>query len=78
MLFVCQRVVRAAVQHLAFGGEAVFLPLLLNADQRPLPRTEAEVLETRYGEEILLAVFRHPMIVQVTPCGMAALSISIA
>ena len=60
------------VLHLALGGQAVFTPLLFDMDQRPLPRTKAKVLNARQRQEILLAILSHPMIVQATPCGIAA------
>ena len=61
------------MQHLALCGQAVFAPLLLYMDERPLPRAKTEVLYARYGEEILLAIFRYPIISQATPCGIAVL-----
>ena len=75
-LLVRRRIVRALVQHLALCGQAVLVPLLFNVDQRPLPRAEAEVLYARYGEEVLLAILRYPIISIVTPCGIALLSTS--
>lgn len=71
---VRRRVVRALMQHLTFGGQAIFAPLLLDMDERPLPGTKAIVLNARYGEEVLLAIFRYPMISSDTPCGIAFLS----
>ena len=66
----------ALMQHLALGGQPVFAPLLLNMDQRPLPRAKAIVLNARNGEEVLLAIFRYPIISNDTLCGIAFLSMS--
>lgn len=68
---ICRGVMRALVQHLAFGGQAVFIPLLLDVDECPLSRAKAIVLDARDGEEILLAIFRYPIISKLTPCGIA-------
>ena len=75
-LLIRHGVMRAFMQHLALGGQAVFIPLLLNVNQRPLPRTKAIVLDARYGEEVLLAILRYPIISTVTPCGIALWSTS--
>ena len=75
-LFVRIWIMSALMQHFAFGGQAVFSPLLFNVDERPLPRTEAKVLNARYGEEVLLAKFRYPMTVKETPCGIALSSMA--
>ena len=76
--FIRRRIVRALVQHFAFGGQAVLAPLLFNMNQRPLPRAEAKVLNARDGEEVLLAIFRYPIISYDTPCGIAVFSTSTA
>ena len=73
-LLVRRGVVCAFVQHFALGSQAVFAPLLLNVDQRPLTRAKAKVLNARNGEEVLLAIFRYPMISTVTPCGISLCS----
>ncbi|MPN52531.1 hypothetical protein SDC9_200193 [bioreactor metagenome] len=69
--FVCRRVMRALMQHLAFGGQPVFTPLLFNMDERPLTRAKAKMLDARYSEEIFLAIFRYPIISNETLCGIA-------
>ncbi len=75
-LFVRHGIMRTLVEHFALGGQAVFTPLLFDVDQRPLPRAKAIVLDARYGEEVLLAILRYPIISTVTPCGIALLSTS--
>ena len=56
------------VEKLPFHGPEIFLPLLLQMDERPLPAAEYEMLQTGEGEEVLLTI-SHPMRMQVTPSG---------
>ena len=44
------------VEDAALGGEGVFLPLLLDMDERPLPLAERHVLEAGEGEEVVFGV----------------------
>jgi len=44
------------VKHATLGGEEVFRPDLLNVDEGALAWTEAQVLQSRDGEEVVLEV----------------------
>lgn len=49
-------VVHAVVLHAPLRRQTVFLPLILNVNQRPLPAAEGEVLNAR---ELKIVVLRH-------------------
>ena len=59
-----------AMEQLALHSAQIVPPLLLQMDQRPLPPTEGEMLQTGELEELLLPK-GHPMRVQVMPAGRA-------
>ena len=67
-------VVGAPVEQIALHRAQVFLPLLLQVDQRPLAAAEGKVLQAGELQDILFGIFGHPMRVQVTPAGRAASS----
>ena len=66
-------VVCAPVHQHALCRLKVFLPCLLQMDQRPLAAAEGKVLKAGEGEKLLLAEV-HPIRRQVIPAGRAASS----
>ena len=67
------RVVGVFVEDRPVGGAEIFHPLILNMDERPLPATEAEMLQAGELEKVLFGI-DHPLRVQVTPSGRCASS----
>ena len=67
-------IVGATVQKAALHRAQVFLPLVFDINQRPLPPAEGEVLQAGQLEKVFVAIHRHPMRVQVMPAGRAASS----
>ena len=57
----------------AIGRSDVFLPLVLNMNQRPLPAAEPKVLDPGKLEVVLLWI-GYPMRFTVMPAGRAASS----
>ena len=68
-------IVSFTVEKAALHSPKIFLPLLLQMDQCPLPPAECEVLQAGEGEEIFRRI-GHPMRMQVTPAGNADSSTS--
>ena len=62
-------VVGPLMEQVSLHGTQVFLPLLLQMDQRPLPAAERKVLDSGEREEVLLTIDGHPMRMQVIPAG---------
>ena len=44
------------MEKLALYGAQIFLPLLFNMDQRPLPSAEGKMLEPRDGEKVFFMI----------------------
>ena len=59
---------------LPFDGAQVFLPLLLNMNERPLPAAKEEMLDAGDIQPLLFAICHQLMRVQVTPSGRSASS----
>lgn len=47
----------------------VFLPCLLQMDQRPLAAAEGKMLQARKHQPLFFGVFHHSITVQLTPSG---------
>ena len=59
---------------LPLDGAQVFLPLLLNMNERPLPAAKEEMLDAGDIQPLLFAICHQLMRVQVTPSGRSASS----
>ena len=72
--FVQAAVMTLLVDDLPFDGAQVFLPLLLDVNERPLPAAKEEMLDAGDIQPLLFAICHQLMRVQVTPSGRSASS----
>ena len=62
------------VDNLPLDCAQVFLPLLLDVNERPLPAAKEEMLDAGDIQPLLFAICHQLMRVQVTPSGRSASS----
>lgn len=70
-LFGKALVVRPLMENIPLDRAQIFCPLLFQVNKRPLPPAERKVLYARELEIFILRI-SHPMVVTVTPSGIAA------